>query len=266
MSRLFEALQSIEKRQSGGSSDPAVPFSGTAQTAPVQSRSRPLLLYAGIILLITATAGIGVFIVNMLEETSQKQITVKDPAMPVAEETGIAGLPRPESVQHKTFDAVKSSRSGKYSGRKVQNPAELLSTLPKVPAKKIVTQKGLNKHDKDSEVHVPSKAANSRVQAVSRETVRPLPGLFTPETKRMLQQAEELRVHGRMKDAAEVYETLWRRTKNPLVANNLAACLMMSNNTKKARKVLEKALEQNPDDSDLRYNLQIIQKQSNDIK
>ncbi len=272
MSRLFDALQNIEKRQSTGDSGPNMPFTSAAETVHVNGRQRPWLTYGGIILLIIATALAGFFIVNMLGQTVRQQTVLRktEPAphvaVPALGEKDIAGLPAPESVLNKTGDAPEKNHPRNHSGIKPHEPAALLSSLPDIPAGNSMPQTGHGTRKTDDYADVRLSTADSGQQTVTSKTVRTLPVLFSPEVKRMLQQAEELRIHGRIKDASEVYEILWRRTKSPLVANNLAACLMISGNTEKAAEILKKALKLNPEDCDLKYNLDVLTKWSNDVK
>ena len=276
MSRLFDALQSIEKRQ-GGKESPDIPFSDAAGASPGQDRRTPWMLFAGIVILITATAAGGMFILNMLEQTTVRQdkaqqvqvaprlLTKTVPTAPPSGEKDITDLPPPESHGAGKAPSRQNGRSAKLAASMSQDPADLLSRLPDSPhvpksrARKKRT--GAAAQLQDSTRH-PKKSPGSHT-AANRQVSR-MPGLFSPEVKRMLQQAEELRTSGRVNDAANVYDALWRRTKSPLIANNLAACLMITGQVDKAREILEKALKLNPDDSDLQYNLQAISKQSYD--
>jgi hypothetical protein len=274
MSRLFDALQSIEKRQDGKKS-PDIPFSGAAGASPGQARRIPWMLFAGIVVLITATAAGGMFILNMLEQTTVRQDKVQlvqvaprviansvSPAPP-ASERGITDLPAPKSVGAGKAPSRQDGHSAKLAASMSQDPADLLSRLPDSPhVPKSIERKrrtGAAAPLKDSSR---SQKKSPRSHAAPDGQVRRMPGLFSPEAKRMLQQAEELRTAGRVNDSAKVYDTLWRRTKSPLIANNLAACLMITGQVEKARKILEKALKLNPEDSDLQYNLKVISKQS----
>ncbi len=277
MSRLFDALQSIEKRH-GGKESPDIPFSGAAGGAsPGQSRRRPWLLYAGIVILITATAAGGMFIMNMLEQTTARhdkaqQVQVAPrviantvPTAPPAGARGITDLPPPESHGAGKAPSRQNGRSARLAAAMSQDPADLLSRLPDSPH---VSKRRERKRRTGAVVPLqdstrPPKKSPGSHTAVDGQVSR-MPGLFSPEVKRMLQQAEELRTSGRVNDAANVYDALWRRTKSPLIANNLAACLMVTGQVDKAREILEKALKLNPDDSDLQYNLQAISKQSYD--
>ena len=72
----------------------------------------------------------------------------------------------------------------------------------------------------------------------------------------MLFQAERLRKKGDNISATRLYEKIWRKTKNPMVANNLAALLMEQERYKEAKEILKRAIKLSPNDEDLKYNLE----------
>ncbi|NPA95509.1 MAG: tetratricopeptide repeat protein [Thermodesulfobacteria bacterium] len=76
--------------------------------------------------------------------------------------------------------------------------------------------------------------------------------------KRLLYQAERLRKKGATTQALGLYRQIWMRTKNPLVANNLAGLLMEQGEYREAESVLKEALKASPADKDLAFNLQQV--------
>ncbi len=75
--------------------------------------------------------------------------------------------------------------------------------------------------------------------------------------KQLVQAAEESRNRGDFSEAARLYRMVWEESGDPLVANNLAASLMMLGKNSEALAILQQALEKHPGDTDLRYNLEI---------
>jgi len=74
--------------------------------------------------------------------------------------------------------------------------------------------------------------------------------------KQMVQTAEECRNRGDFAEAARLYRKVWEKSGDPLVANNLAASLMMLGKNREALAILQQALERHPGDADLEYNLE----------
>ena len=75
--------------------------------------------------------------------------------------------------------------------------------------------------------------------------------------KQLVQTAEECRNRGDFAEAARLYRKVWEKSGDPLVANNLAASLMMLGKNREALAILQQALERHPGDADLEYNFEI---------
>ena len=241
MSRLFDALESIEKRQNGRPGNWTTPFASEKGTPKGGKGQFFLLLAAGLLLLVTATAG-GVIYFNVdktevADLPPQPRLPDRDigrTSIPAVAHSGKAKHLTSQAITHTSPGPASANAAGK-SGLKVVKLAE--STHRRRNRAMAITQD----------------------QAKSPGPVKKRAAIFSPDIKRMLQQAEELRDSGKIGDAERIYEKLWQRTRNPLIANNLAACLIISGELRKARRILEKALKLNPDDPDLHYNLKILE-------
>ena len=75
---------------------------------------------------------------------------------------------------------------------------------------------------------------------------------------KMLQAAEECRQRGDIEEAAGILRRLWRDWKEPSIANNLAACLILMKDYDTAKKILEEGLRLSPSDPDLLYNYRLL--------
>ena len=85
------------------------------------------------------------------------------------------------------------------------------------------------------------------------------PLILDSHQKRLLYRAEKLRKNGNQAEALAIYKRIWQQTKNPMVANNLAAILMEKEKFREALNVLEQAVKISPKDQDLQYNLSQLQ-------
>ncbi len=86
----------------------------------------------------------------------------------------------------------------------------------------------------------------SRAEAMARKRLK------------LMQSAEECRLRGDIEGAAWILNDLWAQGKDPAIANNLAACLMMLGRLDRAEEVLKEGLEMSPSDPDLNYNLRLL--------
>ncbi len=77
--------------------------------------------------------------------------------------------------------------------------------------------------------------------------------------QQILYQAEERRIEGDMEAAVILYRRAWKLNKSPATANNLAAGLFALKKYNEAHRLLQKAIDMAPDDTDLQYNLKITQ-------
>ncbi|WP_456384437.1 hypothetical protein [Desulfolithobacter sp.] len=84
--------------------------------------------------------------------------------------------------------------------------------------------------------------------------------------KQLLQAAEDCLKRDDFGEAARLYRLVWKKTGNPLVANNLAASLMMMDRNLEAVNILQEALQQHPGDTDLEYNLEMARARVKDIE
>lgn len=79
------------------------------------------------------------------------------------------------------------------------------------------------------------------------------------KTTRWLHQAEIYRHQGEWDGAITLYKRVFNTTRDPAVANNLAAALIETRRIDQAHKILQEAALAAPDDPDIKQNLQVIQ-------
>lgn len=77
--------------------------------------------------------------------------------------------------------------------------------------------------------------------------------------KNLLEQAETLRKERRFKEAAVLYEKVWKDSQNAAVANNLAAAYLAAGAPQEALNVLKEAAKIAPQDEDIQYNMEVAQ-------
>ncbi len=78
------------------------------------------------------------------------------------------------------------------------------------------------------------------------------------KTGRWLHQAELYRHQGDWESAISLYKKVFTITKDPAVANNLAAALIQLHRLEEAHAILEEAGRMAPDDPDIEQNLKVI--------
>ena len=79
------------------------------------------------------------------------------------------------------------------------------------------------------------------------------------KVSRWLHQAELYRHEGEWEGAITLYRKVWETSKDPNVANNLAAALMEIDRPEEALEILKAGSVAAPEDRDIRLNLSIIQ-------
>lgn len=84
------------------------------------------------------------------------------------------------------------------------------------------------------------------------------------KTTRWLHQAEIYRHQGEWDGAISLYKRVFTKTKNPAVANNLAAALIETGRIEEAYKILKEAVLTAPNDSDIKQNLLVIKQMLGD--
>ncbi len=237
MSRLFDALESIEKRRSAESEDRLPSFSNPCCRTARNHRKGLLLPVTGVLIVVLASAA---------------WVFFKGPAMPLNRRAAApsAGTDTPTrpigmGVSPKIFNEIPLNMEKEAHEPPARPPAMTSNrgTCKATPVPK-------HQKDKNDRNRVATGLSSGQNQHMLKTS-----GIFSPDVKRMLQQAKELQDSGHIRQAADIYENLWNSTQNPLIANNFAACLIVCGKLKEARTVLKDALEIAPNDPDLLYNL-----------
>ncbi len=274
MSKLFEAISNLEADNGQAVVDSPFRRVETTGFSDAESRGRPrkTLAIAIVILIITLAAGSGaLFLLKKLTVSNRNPVSEQE----LATEKGLKG---------KIMSAVPGAMKGQ--------PETIKNNWEDSPKTKAEKQKemalGASKHDsikKDKgtdnfiissfkkNASRPTKGSKGTISGLSRqlkgdpmpkplhEAMKPAPLASNPlvlngHEKRLLYRAEKLRKLGLKEQALAIYQRIWEKSRNPLVANNLAAMLMEKGRYDKALNILEQAVKVSPSDKDLKYNLE----------
>ncbi len=268
MSRLFDALENIEKREMNPDDNSDSLFPGSAAVQGNRNTSGRRWLFLTLICAFMVGAGTGgLFIMNFMDRpvrdtgpaVKAAQTSAENPAAPPPQqisepaETCKTAVPAAESLAGGRTDPLKKEQQKiEMLVRSLPRPAEATGTPAIVNP--VYKSGGHRRHTLQNTSPGPVESTPDAVN----ETLISSEGAFQPDVKRLLQQAEELRTAGHIRDAMAIYSALWKRTHSPLIANNLAAAMIVAEMPERARKILSEALRLNPDDPDLLYNLQVI--------
>ncbi len=273
MSKLFEAISNLEA--DNGQAVVDSPFRvETTGFSDVKSRgrSRKILAIAIGILIITLAAGSGaLFLLKKLAVSNRNPVSGQE----LATEKGLKGkimsaVPvamkgQPETIKNHWEDSPKT---------KVEKKEEVtvMAQENEAPKKKNGTDSALVSPLK-KETSISTGGAKAAISGLNRQLKgdswpKPLHGAMKPvplasnplilngHEKRLLYRAEKLRKLGLKEQALAIYQRVWEKSRNPLVANNLAALLMDKGRYEKALKILEQAAKVSPLDEDIKYNLE----------
>ncbi len=287
MSRLFDALDSIEKRESAESEGRLPSFSNPCSSTAPSRRHGLLLLVAGVLIMVLASAAWVFFMRHGTGGPAGPGIPANMASTSILQNFTKEMAQASSTRQHETARSVKQHAQGPAMplNHGAAGPSASTDTLTKETSKE-VSQKISNEisHNREKRAHEPpartsamtsnrdtgkdthtpkhQQDRNSAATSVSSwQKQRRLKtfGIFSADVKRMLQQAEELQNSGDIRQAADIYENLWDNTQSPLIANNLAACLIVCGRLQEAKAVLKSALKITPHDPDLLYNLSLVQ-------
>jgi len=274
MSKLFEAISNLEA--DNGQAVVDSPFRPDTTGFPsVESRGghRKTLAIAIAILIISLAAGSGaLFLSKRLAVPDRKPISKQD-------------LARGNGLQGKIVASTPGAQKGHQEV--IMSPLEY---YPKTETKKkegVALSASLNGAIKKAnetgnalsspfteDTSRPTQRSNGALSGMDRHLKKsmprpkPLNGAMKPaplasnplilnnHEKRLLYRAEKLRKNGLKEQALAIYQRVWKKSRNPLVANNLAAMLMEKGRYQEALKILEQAVKVSPSDGDIKYNLE----------
>ncbi len=273
MSKLFEAISNLEA--DSGQAVVDSPFRvETTGFSDVESRGRPrkTLAMAIGILIITLAAGSGaLFLLKKLAVPDEKPVFIQEPARGKGLESKIPALTPNAIKDHKTLIENLSEDSPKTRVEKKEVVA--VKALKNEAPKKENGTHGAVVSPLKKESSISTGGAKGALSALNRQLKskpgpKPLHGVMIPaqlrsnpfvlngHEKRLLYRAEKLRKLGLKEQALAIYQRIWEKSRNPLVANNLAAMLMEKGRYEKALEILEQAVKVSPSDEDLKYNLE----------
>ncbi|MEF3168314.1 MAG: tetratricopeptide repeat protein [Deltaproteobacteria bacterium] len=261
MSRLFDAISRIEARKHGA--DPP-PFALRERTkrrwkGPWILSSIAVGVIAGAgILAIVAVSGIDTSKLRMNSETLRPLQTTETSDRAIRNDAGSPPSSSPP-VQQQLADAPPASsmpasndpkpsipsESGSGIGTRDSRETKLLPAVDEPPAKAPLPDAEIRIPDKLTALQAP---ASQKKAQMSEAEETPIPDVM--EAQAMISQ-------GRIEEACRIYQAAWRREKDPVIGNNLAATLIMLKRPDEARKILEEAISIAPDDEDIRYNLEL---------
>ncbi|NDY42322.1 hypothetical protein G3N55_05630, partial [Dissulfurirhabdus thermomarina] len=218
MSKLFEALEKVERQREAGGG-PAVPVPiGPAAPEGGPSRRRPWLRAAVLGGLVLAAAGL----------TAAAAVLWWHPVVPgAAPERARPARPAapPPVTAANPAAPLPGSAAGPSRGGEEATPAppgtpavSSKGTPPPLPAATALPSPYAGP------AAAPEPAGGAARQA-SEPAVPADPGAWT--RKALLQQAEEYRLAGRLRDAARLYRAYLAERPDPAVANNLAGVLIL---------------------------------------
>jgi hypothetical protein len=281
MSKLFDALSSLEARESGGQE--AIHYL-TEKREDRGRRKVPVWTLPLLVFLFFAAAGLGFilslssfkightgraagFDLRQQQAKTDRTAPTTIPAMP----TTMIDNREPLKIHDELLEIPnKDLKDNAPSGAKQIAAQDLIKMheaghfTPKPGPDTAYKEKNGPEQDRLEKIR-PEKArenisngGHELALPPSHEFVKDEPGLITRE--HLLQQAEEYRAAGRMEEAAGLYRTVWAKTGDPGVANNLAAALLVLGRAKEAEGVLSEALKKAPDDVDLKFNLDLARR------
>ena len=273
MSKLFEAISNLEA--DSGQAVVDSPFRPeTTGFSAVQSGDRPrktLALAIGI-LIITLAAGSGaLLLLKKLAVPNGKPVFKQETAREKGLESKIPAFTpnaikgHQDLIKHLSEDSPKT----KVEKKEVVAVKALLNEAPKKengtdsasvsPLKREISRSkqsakgalsGLNRSLKSKP------GPKALHEAIKSAPIASNPLVLNSHEKRLLYRAEKLRKLGLKEQALAIYQRVWEKSRNPLVANNLAAMLMEKGRYEKALEILHQAVKVSPSDEDLKYNME----------
>lgn len=250
MSKLFEALEKIEQQSV---SEPLLPASSVVK----KQSARPFTVIFLILLLLVVIGGVILYYLNHQNKLfsyksdlipNLKTGTVHTPAEEKKEiqKTGTKNLPETNSFSEPYKPTSPDRRDQPQQASKNPIAAKQPSTQHQTATSSPEIKNSLSEKQK-AFIDRPDPAIQLQKQLEElKKTVQ-----------QILYQAEERRKEGDMEAAVILYRRAWKLKKTPATANNLAAGLFTLKKYTEACRLLQEALDMDPDDADLQYNLKI---------
>ncbi|MGQ9498902.1 MAG: tetratricopeptide repeat protein [Dissulfurimicrobium sp.] len=258
MSKLFDALNSLEARKSEGQE--AIYYCTEKQEDKGRWK-RPVWMLPLLVFLFFVAVGLG-FILSLssLKMGHTRGAAGFDPGRQIKTDVAAPAMPTTPAISavddKKDKKDIKDNTRSDAGSRAVPDSdmreADYLAQKP-VSKRKNIQEK--TRSEKNGQGKAREKILNGGHELAlppSHEFVKDESGLTS---EHLLQQAEEYRIAGRMEEAVELYRTVWAKTGDARVANNLAAALLVLGRAKEAEGILSEALKKAPDDIDLKFNL-----------
>ena len=267
MSKLFEAISQLEN--SANQSAVEMPFKASGQKGKgLHFLKNKILILSGLIILA------GVCLVFFMEDSIKlffKKTTAKQHYYA---ETNELDRPLNEEFQN---EKLKNNLNKITQSNKTENLdlKKIALHYKKIQKNTKLTQKNISSHiksaTKSKQIHNELKKlipTNDTLQKhdyhqvvkikKQKNITKKNPNVLTFRHKKLLFQAERFRKKGELNRALMIYKKIWNDTKNPLVANNLAAILIEKGDYKKAEEILKTAIKLRPHDEELIYNLSVV--------
>jgi tetratricopeptide (TPR) repeat protein len=253
MSKLFEALQKIEQQQT---QEPD--FSSGKIILKKKRSARPFATIFLILIVLLATGGITLYYLN--HHTKRLFLTkpvlhhrekeTRPPANPLKNKKKNPVIKVRGNIDLPALQKSTKIRKNPLVFAGISLPTKTVSASPELTP--VPQQQSAIPSPETPGTFPENSGPDIRYQKKTAELKRTV--------QQLLYQAEERRKEGDMKGAVTLYGRAWKIKKSAATANNLAAGLIALKQFKKARTLLQEALEMAPDDEDLQYNLKITEK------
>ena len=288
MSKLFKALESLERHAEAQSQEPLHIKPVLTGTSPNQAYFRIALI---VLMCIALGAAIGGLAWSYKKKAGHVTPTNHKMNMQAVQQTGEppvqADNEQPStSSKGKILTAPTESNTSQYS----------IAKTPPQPAQKQIDHSlgeheipSLDQHISEEMLHmrnlpdsfedskhasspydvkkIPSTQKNNDkfVQNVAPQKADNQPAITaivedkSLKAKKLIYQAETALKQNNSALAIQFLQSSWDLVKNPAVANNLAALLIQQKKDQEALTIIDQALRLTPNDQDLLYNRQLIQ-------
>ena len=263
MSRLFEALNSLESTTAG------------IQELPVFEKGEPESRKAGrmakrqviiLPLIISAAVVLGAVFYWLSSTLNTREIreaggTVQKAAKAESAITG-TGLEKGPAAPDETGIKMHKRPSQKKQAALIPgNQGRVLEEHTPPFYTKSRRERPLSRSISSNTKKSGGAAAEGPSYGLGRIRIRPSSSrILNSRQKRLLYRAEILRKNGDMEEAAAIYEKIWQQTRNAQVGNNLAGLLILNRDLDKARGILNSVIKINPDDPDIKYNMSLLER------
>ncbi len=258
MSKLFDAITKLEAETDQGPIE--IPFSGGPPKNVVSKKRQTQNILLGIVIFLILSGLLLIYLIQngpfvnkaFSPPSLKKEHHIKEKVNP----NDVLLKRKAPNLNDKTTElSTSKEKVSSFSKNPVIFKRKQIEELEKkiqALEKQKITSKN-NKHKKGvQKAYLKRTKSVEEIHLLQKRT----PKILSFREKKLLFQAERLRKKGDDISATRLYEKIWRKTKNPMVANNLAALLMEQERYKEAKEILKKAIKLSPNDEDLKYNLE----------